>query len=98
MNNSPLIIGLLCTVILSLYCVDFYTEPILQKLNQKSAQKNSSKTIKQQLYIETMAKSNVSKVISKEEEFNVKKESELDILAKKILEDMKKNKDNRWRQ
>ncbi len=130
MKNLPLIIGLLSTVILSLYCVDFHTEPILQKLSQKSVHKNSSKAIKQHIYTETMAKPITSKVVSqvksevpekiqpplkeqeiekpkviskddkesKKEELKVKQESELDILAKRILENMKKNKDKRWRQ
>lgn len=106
MKNLSLIVGVLSTIILSIYCVDFHTEPILQKLNQKSTQ-----TIKQQVYTEVITKPIVPKVIHKVKQLQVsikeekvetpnkvtvKKENELDVLTKKILEDMKKNKDNKW--
>ena len=92
MKNLSLIIGLLSTIILSLYCIDFHTEPILQKLNYQISQKNSSNIIKQQSYVET-----ISKPIAPEKS-QANEESELDRLTKEILEDMKKNKDNKWRQ
>ena len=37
MKNLLFIIGLLATLVLSLYCIDFHTEPILQKLNYQLA-------------------------------------------------------------
>ena len=99
LNNLPLIIGLLSTIILSLYCVDFHTEPILDRLNHKVAQSDYSKTTKAKSYVKVMAKPIKNQIIEKSEAIPVlkkvesKKDNELDILAKKILEDMNKNKD-----
>ena len=108
MKNLPLIIGLLSTIVLSLYCVDFHTEPILKQLNHKVVQEDCPKTAKAKNYVEEMAKPIKHQVIEKNKVTPVpkkiaplkenKEENELDILAKKILEDMKKNKDNKWRQ
>ena len=133
MKNLPLILGLLSTVILSLYCIDFHTEPILQKLNYQLSQNNVEveakpvtsslayevKTQKEEEIIEPSLKEaqvprkiqpsiekkkikeqevEISNVVTKEEKVEIKQENELDILAKKILEDMKKNKDNQWKQ
>ena len=114
MKNLPLIIGLLSTIILSLYCVDLHTEPILNKLNHQIVQKKCSKTVKTKNYVEVMAKPITPKkielpqvktrIIEKSKATPIvkktapKKENELDILAKKILEDMNKNKDEKWKQ
>jgi len=129
LKNLPLILGLLSTVILSLYCIDFHTEPILQKLSYQLSQNNVEveakpvissmihkvKTQKEEEIIEPSLKEaqvpkkiqpsiekkkikeqevEISNVVTKEEKVEIKQENELDILAKKILEDMKKNKDN----
>ena len=100
MKNLPLVIGLLSTIILSLYCIDFHTKPILNLLNHQVV----SETIKTKNYVEVVAKPIKYQTVEKSKDAPIlkkivpKKESELDILKKKILEDMKKNKDNRWRQ
>ena len=114
MKNFPLTIGLLSTIILSLYCVDLHTEPILNILNHRVVQKKCSKTVKTKSYVEVMAKpiapkkvelpqvksriTEKSKVTPIVKKTVPKKENELDILAKKILEDMNKNKDEKWKQ
>ena len=90
MKNLQLIVGLLSTVILYLYCVDSYTKPILDSLN--------SKTIKTNSYVKAVPKPIKSQTIEKSKDTLVpKKENELDVLTKKILEDMKTNKGNIWR-
>ena len=92
MNNLALIIGLLSTIVLSLYCVDFHTEPILNRLNQQVVQEDCPKTAKTKSYVEVMAKPITPKQVEPKEE------TELDILAKKILDNLNKNKDEQWRQ
>lgn len=104
MNNLPLIIGLLSTIVLSLYCVDFHTEPILNRLNHQAVQEDCPKIVKTKSYVEVMAKPIKHQVIKKSiatpvpKKIAPKQENAVDILAKKILEDMNKNKDEKWRQ
>ncbi len=90
LKNLPLIIGLLSTMILSLYCVEFCREPILKRVNQPVV-KVIQKPIKHQIMRKSQATLVVKKIAPPKEK---KEESELDILAKKILENMNKNKDN----
>ena len=109
LKNLPLIVGLLFTVVLSLYCVDFHTESILQQLNHQVAKEDCPKRAKAKSYVEEMAKPIEHQVIEKSkatpvpkkivpQKENKQEENELDILAKKILENMKKNKDEKWKQ
>ncbi len=141
MNNIPLLIGLLSTLILSLYCVNFYTEPILNRLNCPVVKVDLPKivttkpdvtVIEEQKKIvlpspqpthEVEKKVDLPKIVNTKHDVEVIetqkktllstpqptnevekkvelpqhkseiKENELDALAKKILEDMKKNKD-----
>ena len=80
-------------MILSIYCVELHTEPILEKLNYKPIQKNKINTPKQHSHKKVISKSVVLKNIKPIEE-----ENKLDKLTKKILEEINKNKDNKWRQ
>ena len=93
MINIPLILGLLSTIVLSLYCVELHTKPILEKLNYKPIKKNNINTPKQQSHIKVISKPIVLKNIKP-----IKEENKLDKLTKEILEEINKSKDNKWKQ